>query len=221
MNGQQPISEKCNRAGLLRLSPAGRQAVRLELRKTSALAGSSRRSGSLPISSLALSCRLRNACWGVLVVLSGCNSAPPANPGDVCSIFTERTSWYRAAKAAEERWQTPIALNMAIIYQESSFRSRARPARERFCGYSPEPGRQVLLVTLRRLNQPGRNISCGLETILLRGPILPTRWTSLPGTTRIPVESAGLRPLMPGRSILLITKVTPASNVVDICGSAG
>ena len=137
VNGQQPISENCNRAGLLRLSPAGRQVVRLELRKTSALAGSSRRSGSLPISSLALSCRLRNACWGVLMVLSGCNSAPPANPGDVCSIFTERTSWYRAAKAAEERWQTPIALNMAIIYQESSFRSRARPERERFLWVFP------------------------------------------------------------------------------------
>ena len=71
------------------------------------------------------------------MVLSGCNSAPPANLGDVCSIFTERTNWYRAAKAAEERWQTPIALNMAIIYQESSFRSRARPARERFLWVFP------------------------------------------------------------------------------------
>ena len=91
----------------------------------------------MPISSLALSYRLRNACCGALMVLSGCNSSPPANPGDVCSIFTDRTSWYRAAKAAEERWQTPIALNMAIIYQESSFRSRARPARERFLWVFP------------------------------------------------------------------------------------
>ena len=137
MNGKQPISVKRNRAGLLRFSPAGRQGVRSDVRKISAPAVSSRRSESLLISSLALSCRLRNACCGALMILSGCNSAPPANLGDVCSIFTERTNWYRAAKAAEERWQTPIALNMAIIYQESSFRSRARPARERFLWVFP------------------------------------------------------------------------------------
>ena len=137
MNGKQPINVRRNRADLLRFSLAGRQVARSEVRKTSAPAVLSRRSDSLPISSLALSCRLRSACCGALMVLNGCNSSPPANPGDVCSIFTERTNWYRAAKAAEERWQTPIALNMAIIYQESSFRSRARPARERFLWVFP------------------------------------------------------------------------------------
>jgi len=87
--------------------------------------------------SVLLSRRVRKACWWALVVLSACSSALPANPGDVCSIFAERSSWYRAAIAAEERWQTPIALNMAIMFQESSFRSRARPERERFLWVFP------------------------------------------------------------------------------------
>ena len=137
VNGKQPVNVKRNRAGLLRFIPAGRQGVRFDVRTNSAPAVSSRSSDSLPISSLALSCRLRIACCGALMVLSGCNSSPPANPGDVCSICTERTNWYRAAKAAEERWQTSIALTMVIIYQESSFRSQVRPAQERFLWVFP------------------------------------------------------------------------------------
>ena len=137
VNGKQPINEKHHRADLLRLSLAGQQGVRSGVRKRSALVGSYSKSSSLLISSLSLSCRLRNACCVALMVLSGCSSSSPANPGDICSIFTERASWYRAAKAAEERWQTPIALNMAIIFQESSFRSRARPERERFLWVLP------------------------------------------------------------------------------------
>ncbi len=82
--------------------------------------------------SVLLSRRVRKACWWALIVLSACSSSLPSNPGDDCSIFVERTSCYRAARAAEERGQTPIALNMAIIYQESSFQSRPRPKRERF-----------------------------------------------------------------------------------------
>gem|GEM_PF-192058 len=137
VNGKQLINEKHHRADLLRFSLAGQQGVRPGVLKRLGLAGSSSKSSSLLISSLALSCRLRNACCGALMVLSGCHSLPPANPGDLCLIFTERTSWYRAAKAAEEWWKTPIALNMAIIFQESSFRSRARPERERFLWVFP------------------------------------------------------------------------------------
>ena len=64
------------------------------------------------------------------------SSSLPANPRDVCSIFAERTSWYRAARAAVAN---PIALNMASIYQEFSFRAwaQARPERERFMWVFP------------------------------------------------------------------------------------
>ena len=72
-----------------------------------------------------------------LLFMSACASSAPGNVADVCSIFEERRSWYRAAKAAEARWQVPIAVNMAFIYQESSFRARARPERNRILWFLP------------------------------------------------------------------------------------
>lgn len=72
-----------------------------------------------------------------LIFLSACASSTPRNVANVCSIFEERRGWYRAAKAAESRWQVPIAVNMAFIYQESSFQARARPARNRFLWVLP------------------------------------------------------------------------------------
>ena len=72
-----------------------------------------------------------------LLILSACASSAPRNVANVCSIFEERRSWYRAAKAAEARWQVPIAVAMAFIYQESSFRARARPERNRIFGILP------------------------------------------------------------------------------------
>jgi hypothetical protein len=68
------------------------------------------------------------------VLLAGCASAPPSNTANICSIFQEKEDWYASAKAAAERWHTPIAVQMAIINQESSFVDDARPPRVRFLG---------------------------------------------------------------------------------------
>ena len=74
-----------------------------------------------------------------LLLLGACASNAPRDVTDVCDIFDERRSWYRAAKSAEARWQVPIEVNMAFIYQESSFRSRARPERNRLLWILPGP----------------------------------------------------------------------------------
>jgi len=66
-----------------------------------------------------------------------CASAPPTSVADICDIFEDRRSWYSAAKHAEQRWGIPISVNMAFIYQESSFRPRAKPARDRFLWVFP------------------------------------------------------------------------------------
>ena len=63
--------------------------------------------------------------------LSACLATQPQNITNVCAIFEDRRSWYRAARNSEQRWGVPIAVNMAIIYQESSFRARARPERSK------------------------------------------------------------------------------------------
>jgi len=63
------------------------------------------------------------------IVTSSCVSSQPRNTADVCDIFQGRRSWYKAAKASEARWGSPIAVSMAVLYQESSFKARAKPAR--------------------------------------------------------------------------------------------
>ncbi|MEC7997681.1 MAG: hypothetical protein VX166_07825 [Pseudomonadota bacterium] len=132
MNGKQPINGGRIRVSSLRLFIVSQHRALSGVLERSVLAGFLSKFDPPQISSLILSRRVRKACGWPLMVLSACSSSLPANTGDVCSISAERNSWYRAARAAEERWQAPKALNMAIICQESSFWSRARPERERF-----------------------------------------------------------------------------------------
>ena len=73
------------------------------------------------------------------VFLTSCVSSQPQDINDVCAIFGERRGWFEAAKSSEERWGIPIAVNMAIIYQESSFRARAKPERSRVLWVLPGP----------------------------------------------------------------------------------
>ena len=72
-----------------------------------------------------------------LLVISACASSPPRSVADICEIFEDRRAWYRAAQDSERRWGIPVAVNMAFIYQESSFQSRARPERNRFLWIFP------------------------------------------------------------------------------------
>ena len=75
---------------------------------------------------------------GLLIpLLAACASSPPKNVANICSVFEDRRGWYKAAKTAERRWGVPISVNMAVIYQESSFRSRAKPTRNRFLWIFP------------------------------------------------------------------------------------
>lgn len=74
-----------------------------------------------------------------LLLLTACASAPPQNSSNVCSIFEDRRSWYKAAQKAERRWGVPMAVNMAFLYQESAFRARAKPPRKYYLGFIPGP----------------------------------------------------------------------------------
>jgi hypothetical protein len=61
----------------------------------------------------------------------------PDNVDDICTLFDDRYSWYKAARASEERWGTPKHVQMAIMYQESSFIFNARPPRGKLMGFFP------------------------------------------------------------------------------------
>ncbi len=71
-----------------------------------------------------------------LSLLAACSS-PPENPSNICLIFDEKRSWYKASKKAEKRWGTPIHVQLAFINVESSFESDARPRRKRFLWLIP------------------------------------------------------------------------------------
>lgn len=73
------------------------------------------------------------------VLLSGCSSAPPGNPENICDIFSEKRSWYKKAKQSEKRWGTPVPILLAFAFQESSFRARAKPPRKKILGFIPGP----------------------------------------------------------------------------------
>jgi len=56
-------------------------------------------------------------------------SSIPKNTADGCSIFSERYLWYKHAKKAEQKWGTPIYIQLAFIKIESDFDWLARPER--------------------------------------------------------------------------------------------
>ena len=63
-------------------------------------------------------------------VLTGCSSIP-ANTTNSCSIFNERYFWYKYTKKVEQKWGTPIYIQLAIIKMESDFDWLAKPARKK------------------------------------------------------------------------------------------
>ena len=65
-----------------------------------------------------------------LLFLSSCTSIPK-NTSDGCSIFSERYLWYKHAKKTEQKWGTPIYLQLAIIKMESDFDWLAKPKRHK------------------------------------------------------------------------------------------
>ena len=72
-----------------------------------------------------------------LALAGGCATTPPKQPDDLCSIFEEKRGWYKVAKKAEEKWGAPMAIPLAIMYQESAFRHKARPPRKRLLKIIP------------------------------------------------------------------------------------
>ena len=56
-------------------------------------------------------------------------SSIPKNTADGCSIFSERYLWYKHAKKTEQKWGTPIYIQLAFIKMESDFDWLARPER--------------------------------------------------------------------------------------------
>ena len=81
--------------------------------------------------------RAGRALLALTLLISACAAPPPPNPNDACAILKDRKSWYHAAIEARERWNMPVALTLAFVHQESSFKARARPERKKLFGFIP------------------------------------------------------------------------------------
>ena len=66
----------------------------------------------------------------IIFFLSACSSIPK-NASNSCSIFKEKYFWYKHVKKTEQKWGTPVYLQLAIIKMESSFDRFAKPPRQK------------------------------------------------------------------------------------------
>ena len=75
--------------------------------------------------------KIRNIFLILLTILISACSSIPQNTSNSCSIFNERYMWYKHTKKTEEKWGTPIYIQLAIIKMESDFDWLAKPARQK------------------------------------------------------------------------------------------
>lgn len=80
---------------------------------------------------------LFSALLAGVLALGGCSTLPPEQPENLCAIFREKPDWYDDAQNSTERWGTPIFVNMAMMYQESSFKEDAQPPMQYFLWIIP------------------------------------------------------------------------------------
>lgn len=71
------------------------------------------------------------------ILLTGCITPPPADVNNICHIFRQYPHWYRDALDVQHRWRVPIAVQMAIIHQESKFDATAKPQRQKLLWVIP------------------------------------------------------------------------------------
>ncbi len=80
----------------------------------------------------------------VLGLLAGCGNrefAAPRELDDACAIVAQHPDYLRAFRATEREWGVPVAVQMAVIYQESKFIGNARTPHQYALGVIPV-GRQ-------------------------------------------------------------------------------
>ncbi|NBB93485.1 MAG: hypothetical protein GVY32_10000 [Gammaproteobacteria bacterium] len=85
-------------------------------------------------------CLVHTRCLLVIafaLLLFGCATTPPERQDNLCEIFEQEPGWYDDAYESERRWGIPIAVQMAIVQRESSFRARAKPERTTLLGFIP------------------------------------------------------------------------------------
>ncbi|KTD16157.1 transglycosylase SLT domain-containing protein [Legionella jordanis] len=71
------------------------------------------------------------------LLLVACASRPPRDVNNICHVFQEYPRWYRDAVDVQRRWKVPVAVQMAIVHQESKFDGHAKPPRQKLLWIIP------------------------------------------------------------------------------------
>ena len=73
----------------------------------------------------------------IFIFFVACTTNQQINTANSCIIFEQKKNWYKSTKNSFDKWGTPIALQLAIINQESSFTQFAKPERKKIFGIIP------------------------------------------------------------------------------------
>ena len=72
------------------------------------------------------------------IMFASCAVSPPSKTSNICDIYDEKRSWYRASLRTEKKWGIAPEVTMAFIKHESSYQQGAKPERTRiFFGLLP------------------------------------------------------------------------------------
>lgn len=77
----------------------------------------------------------------LLLLVAACGGereyAAPRELDNACRIVAQRPNYLRAFRQTERTWGVPVAVQMAILYQESKFVGNARPPHQYALGVIP------------------------------------------------------------------------------------
>lgn len=65
-----------------------------------------------------------------VIFFGACTATPPKNISNICDIFSEKRDWFDTSTDVKDKWGVPIHVPMAMMYQESSFKAKARPPKD-------------------------------------------------------------------------------------------
>ena len=94
----------------------------------------------------------------LILILNSCAVSPPKKPNDICSIFLEKRSWYKAAIKSSKRWKIPLEVNMAFILQESSYIQEQNPKEQNYWVSFHGKEKVLLLGMPKLLMEHGKDI---------------------------------------------------------------
>lgn len=73
----------------------------------------------------------------LVTLLGACVTPRPIYVEDACQLLAEHPPWRVATEDSYRHWGVPVAVQLAVMRQESGFKAKARPPRRKIIGMIP------------------------------------------------------------------------------------